>query len=602
MDIQSNPFAVKTPETLAAAEIFELFVPYPEFAYLQETGHQFLHGHRGSGKSMMLRMMEPECQSLYTKASLDDLRYFGTYLSIKTTEINQPEFERLEQETSGFVLSEHVLSTKVLSGLIASTGKYVIARGESEVALESVKNFVIKDFIPRLELCGWSDNSFPGIGSIGKIADTFELLSHVIDRLHAQTIRYVKSRAFVTTALPYEGALLGFQDVLLPIAKALQSRALLPNRPVFVLLDDADNLTEQQTRVLNTWVSYRSTDVISLKISTQLSYKTMQTSGGTVIEAPHDFSEIYFTSVRTGSVREGYPDLVANIVELRLQKYGLPNITARDFFRADETQENAVKAIAEEIKAAWPDKTDGGYRPGDDAYRQARPEYIRRLSSGQTKQSATYRYAGFEQLVHISSGIIRFFLDTAARMFAEELKKSEGRKVTSISPAIQDSEIRRQSNDLFLGSFEQLQNEVKKGGSYAVGEVKNLRNLIEGIGFLFNAHLMDKTASQRRVFSFYISEQPTDRLQRLLDLAVRYGYLYKDSIGRKEGRGRVVLYVLTRRLAPAFRLDPIGFSNHLSVTGEYLLGLSENPRTFTRRLKVNSDASMQGSLLAGEES
>ena len=104
---------------------------------------------------------------------------------------------------------------------------------------------------------------------------------------------------FVTTALPYEGALLGFQDVLLPIAKALQSRALLPNRPVFVLLDDADNLTEQQTRVLNTWVSYRSTDVISLKISTQLSYKTMQTSGGTVIEAPHDFSEIYFTSVRT---------------------------------------------------------------------------------------------------------------------------------------------------------------------------------------------------------------------------------------------------------------------------------------------------------------
>ena len=200
MDIQSNPFAVKTPETLAAAEIFELFVPYPEFAYLQETGHQFLHGHRGSGKSMMLRMMEPECQSRYTKASLDDLRYFGTYLSIKTTEINQPEFERLEQETSGFVLSEHVLSTKVLSGLIASTGKYVIARGESEVALESVKNFVIKDFIPRLELCGWSDNSFPGIGSIGKIADTFELLSHVIDRLHAQTIRYVKSRAFVTTA------------------------------------------------------------------------------------------------------------------------------------------------------------------------------------------------------------------------------------------------------------------------------------------------------------------------------------------------------------------------------------------------------------------
>lgn len=600
MEIQSNPFAVKTPETLTAAEIVELFVPYPEFAYLQETGHQFLHGHRGSGKSMMLKMMEPECQSLYTKASMDELSYFGTYLSIKTTEINQPEFERLEQETSGFVLSEHVLSTKVLSGLIASTGKYVIARGESADALERVKTFVVKDFVTRLEWCGWNDNSLAGIGAIESIADIFELLAHVVDRLQAQTIRYVKSRAFVSTALPYNGALLGFQDVLLPIVKALQTRRLLPAQPVFVLLDDADNLTEQQTRVLNTWVSYRTTDIISLKISTQLSYKTMQTSGGTVIEAPHDFSEIYFTSVKTGSVREGYPDLVANIVELRLQKYGLADITVRDFFRADESQESAIRVIAEEIKLAWAEKAGGGYRAGDDAYRQARPEYIRRLG-GISKQSATYKYAGFDQLVHISSGIIRFFLDTAARMFAEELKNSDGLKVKSISPAIQDAEIRRQSDDLLLTSFEQLQNEVQKAGSHAISEVKQLRNLIEGIGFLFHAYLMDENSSQRRVFSFYIADQPTDRLQRLLDLAVRYGYLYKDSISRKEGRGRAVLYVLTRRLAPAFRLDPIGFSHHLSVTGDYLLGLSENPRTFTRRLKVGSGESLQRSLLDGEE-
>lgn len=601
MDIQSNPFAVNTPETLSAAEIVELFVPYPEFAYLQETGHQFLHGHRGSGKSMMLRMMEPECQSLYTAVPMGELRYFGSYLSIKTTEINQPEFERLEQETSGFVLSEHVLATKVLSGLIVSTGKFVIARGDSAQDLERVKTFVVEDFIPRLELCGWNDNNLANIGSSENITDIFHLLARVVDKLHAQTIRYVKSRAFVSIPLPYEGALLGFQDVLLPIVKALQFRKLLPARPVFVLLDDADNLTEQQTKVLNTWVSYRSTDVISLKISTQLSYKTMQTSGGTVIEAPHDFSEIYFTSVKTGSVREGYPALVAKIVDLRLQKSGLVGITARDFFKIDEAQESAIKVIAEEIKLAWADKAGGGYRAADDAYRQARPEYIRRLG-GISKQSATYRYAGFEQLVHISSGIIRFFLDTAARMFAEESKKSKGLKVTSIRPAIQDAEIRRQSDDLLLTSFEVLQYEVQKAGSHAISEVKQLRNLIEGIGFLFHAHLMDETSSQRRVFSFYIADQPTDRLQRLLDLAVRYGYLYKDSISRKEGRGRAVLYVLTRRLAPAFRLDPIGFSHHLSVTGDYLLGLSDNPRTFTRRLKVGGGESLQRSLLDGEES
>jgi hypothetical protein len=600
MEIQANPFAVKTPETLTPAEIVELFVPYPEFAFLQDTGHQFLHGHRGSGKSMMLKMMEPECQSLQTQKPIENLRYFGSYLSIKTTEINQPEFERLEQETSGFVLSEHVLATKVLSGLIASTGRYVVARIQNDPLVECIKTFVLKDLAPRLEMCGWDEDSLNDVNSISKASEIFHLLSQVIDALQAKTIRYVKSRAFISDPMPYTGALIGFQDTILPIVKSLQSRTLLPPCPVYILLDDADNLTEQQTRVLNTWVSYRSTDIVSLKISTQLSYKTMKTSGGTVIEAPHDFSEIYFTSVRTGSVRDGYPDLVADIVDRRLRKYGLAEINGRDFFLPDEDQESAIRLIAEQLKQDWAAKADGGYRASDDAYRQARPEYIRRLG-GQSKQSANYKYAGFEQLVHISSGIIRFFLDTAARMFAEELKKSNGEKVTQISPAIQDAEIRRQSNDLFLGSFEQLQNEVQGSGASAVGEVKQLRNLIEGIGFLFHAHLMDEKATQRRVFSFYLSDQPTDRLQRLLNLGVRYGYLYKDSITRKEGRGRVILYVLTRRLAPAFRLDPIGFSNHLSVTGDYLLGLSENPRTFDRRLKNRMGELMQRSLLDGEE-
>jgi hypothetical protein len=600
METQANPFAVKTPETLTPAEIVELFVPYPEFAYLQDTGHQFLHGHRGSGKSMMLKMMEPECQSLLAKTCIEDLPYFGTYLSIKTTEINQPEFERLEQETGGFVLSEHVLATKVLSGLIASTGRFVISRMPKDTTFDSVREFVLRDFAPRLEMCGWTADRLKDLGSISDASEAFNLLAQEIDRLHAETIRYVKSRAFVSTPLPYTGALLGFQDAILPIVRSLQRRGLIPSCPVYILIDDADNLTEQQTRVLNTWVSYRSTDVISLKISTQLSYKTTSTSGGTVIEAPHDFSEIYFTSVRTGSVRDGYPDLVADIVGRRLRKSGLPETQARDFFPPDEVQEAAVRLIAKELKSAWAAKAGGGYRASDDAYRLARPEYIRRLG-GQSKQSATYKYAGFEQLVHVSSGIIRFFLDTAARMFAEELKKSGGEKISRISPVIQDAEIRRQSNDLFLGSFEQLQNEMQRSGAAAVGEVKQLRNLIEGIGFLFHARLMDENASERRVFSFYLSDQPNDCLQRLLSLGVRYGYLYKDSITRKEGRGRVVLYVLTRRLAPAFRLDPSGFSHHLSVTGDYLLGLSENPRTYVRRLKIQSGESMQRSLLYGEE-
>lgn len=595
MDLHANPFAVKTPETLQPSEIVELFVPYPEFSYLQSTGHQFLHGHRGSGKSMMLKMMEPECQALNRNISIKNIDYFGAYISVKTTEINQPEFERLENETSGFVLSEHILCTKILSAIINSLKKYVSVAYPEHEFLERISNFAKNDFKLRLELCGWSDdgslNSFNGETH----DEILDILSAIIDKMHAVTIRYVKSRAFTSIPIPYSGALLGFQDAVLPIVLSLRKLKVIPDCPVYILIDDADNLTLQQSRVLNTWVSYRSTDIISLKISTQLSYKTMQTSGGSTIEAPHDFSEIYFTTVRTGSLRDGYTELVSDIVELRLKKYGINNISSRDFFPEDEEQEAAIKSIAEQIKLDWVGNDSGGFRASDDAYRQARPEYIRRLG-GKSKQSASYKYAGFEQLVHISSGIIRFFLDTAARMFAEEQK---GRKdlVRFISPSIQDIEIRRQSDELLLSKLDQIHEENLSVGSSSANEIRQLRNLIEGIGFLFHAYLVDATSSQRRVFSFTVADQIDDAVGRILSLGVKYGYLYRDSITKKEGRGRSVLYVLSRRLAPAFRLDPIGFSHHLSVTNAYLKELSFNPRSYSSRFKNGVSDGLQLSIL-----
>jgi hypothetical protein len=587
MELQNNPFAVKTPESLSPSEIVELFVPYPEFENLQGTGHQFLHGHRGSGKSMMLRMMEPECQILQRKCLVDELPYFGIYLSIKATEINQPEFVRLEREPSGFVLSEHVLATKVFSHLVASVGKHLSASPDPESLLPSVTAFIAEDFIRRLELCGWSQTNIEQLNNASSIGSVFNWLTDVIDQLQARSIRYIKGRAFTSTPLPYDGALIGFQDVLLPMVRSLQVRQLLPMRPVFILLDDADNLTEQQTKILNTWVSYRTTEVISLKISTQLNYKTFQTSSGVGIEAPHDFSVIQFTTVRTGSVKNGYPELVADIVKRRLMKFGLLDVSAKEFFPEDTVQAKAIQKIAEEIKLAWAVKTGGGYRAADEVYRFARPEFIRRLG-GSSKQTSTYRYAGFDQLVHISSGIIRFFLDPAAKMYAEELTRMKGEKVRKISPDIQDVQIRKQSDDLLLGSFENLRNEVRGNGTKAAKEIDQLKNLVLGMGYLFQAYLMDENASQRRIFSFFLSDEPPEHLQQVLDLAVRYGYFYKDAIGRKEGMGRTTLYVLTRRLAPAFKLDPEGFSNYLSVQSRFLSGLLDNPRTYVNRLRADN--------------
>ncbi|MDA8152971.1 MAG: hypothetical protein M0003_09720 [Acidithiobacillus sp.] len=595
-EIAVNPFSVKTPENLTADELVDLFVPYPEFENLQISGHQFLNGHRGSGKSMMLRMMSPDSQMLWRNCELLQLPYFGVYFSIKATELNAPEYVRLEGEASGTILSEHVLTTRMLSALISNTASYCAPLISSAEQIDALRKVVTQVLFKKLEYAGWngevpqeSSNDFATIKNI------FNFIIRLIDEIHIVSVQYIKRRSFQGATQPYQGTLLGFQDVLLPVVQELTASGIIPNAPVYFLLDDADNLTKQQTQILNTWVSYRSTGSISLKISTQLNYKTFNTTSGVAIESPHDFSSINFTSVHTGSVKERYPALVASIVRKRLIKYGSAVDDPYVFFPEDVSQKEAIKKIAEDYKQKWLQGESGSYRPEDDAYRYARPEYIRRLS-GSSKQGARFRYAGFEQLVHLSSGIIRFFLEPAARMFTEQSIINAGIPVTSISTTVQDQELRKQADELLLRQFDLLALEAEKSqiSSAQLNDIDRLKNIVYGIGALFKAYAMDERSTQRRVFSFSISGEPSKAIKAILHMGVVHGYFYLDSIGAKSGMGRSTLYVLTRRLAPAFSLDPVGFSSYLTVTNEFLETISVRPQTVINRIRRKGILSVLG--------
>ncbi|TCB60960.1 ORC-CDC6 family AAA ATPase [Acinetobacter terrae] len=587
-EIEKNPFSVSTPENLSAQEIVRLFVPYPEFETLQNSGHQFLDGHRGSGKSMMLRMMCPDCQAIVHNG-IDNIPYFSIYISIKKTNINNPEYVRIENELGGIVISEHLLSLIFISELFLSLRSFASQINSQDNQKEKLINFINKDFNQILLMSGWEGEI--KVNSSLSVQEIYNESISVLDRIYAKTMQYIKRRAFVKDDILYTGVLFGFQDTLLPFIKLLRNYNILPNEKIYFLIDDADNLTLQQTQILNTWVSYRSTDYISLKISTQLNYKTYTTVSGISIQSPHDFSKIQFTSILTGSKKVRYPELIKRIVEKRLDLYGLKGISAEEFFPADEKQEKCIREIGEKLKAEW--STGGrGYRANDDVYRYARPEYIRQLS-GNSKQGHRYSYSGFEQLVHISSGIIRFFLEPAAYMFAEQIEKNGNNNlVSSIEPSLQDEVIRKEAKKLAFDSMDEIasDNHSLTDNEDHLVKVKKLQNLIWGLGEIFKAHIMDANASQRRLFSFTISGDSAS-LKPILKLGVEHGYFYTDVRGSRDGLGTEVKYVLTRRLAAAFNLDPIGFSGDKSLSANKLLELCVNPKSYTSKLrKIGIDA------------
>jgi len=115
-----------------------------------------------------------------------------------------------------------------------------------------------------------------------------------------------------------------------------------------------------------------------------------------------------------------------------------------------------------------------------------------------------------------------------------------------------------------------------------------LKNLIFAMGESFHQILVSDR-SERRVFSIALSNAPTEEIKEILDLGVQYGYLHEATIGNKKGTGRTLLYILSRRLAPQFTLDPTSFAGYLFVTNEALLAALHSRVPLRRFMKDEND-------------
>lgn len=581
-----NPFTVSSPEMMDAAEMRRLYVPLAENFEIEDQQHVFVHGHRGCGKSMMLRLMAPDCKMIELKCAITDLPYLGVYAPIKSTDLDIAEFGRINNQFAGIVLAEHSLCLFLASKVLQSLKNYTANSLKTLQSQTVLMPFLKKMVLSRL---AWSDDHAI---TMDLDSNPLDLALEAIDAKYNEFMDYMRSLSLTEKYLPFSGKVIGYREFLFPLCSSLTTLSILPrDKPVYVLLDDADNLNAIQTQVLNTWVSYRTGPKVSFKISTQLSYKHYRTSANQRIEAPHDFKEVNISTIYTGGISKGsYPEWVSAIVSKRLKEHEILS-SVREFFPVAQDQEDEINRIKDELKRKW-ENEGRGFRPGDDATRYARPDYIKKLL-GTSKQGSTYLYAGFEQLVHISSGIVRYFLDDAASMYAEESKILISKlgdqneiNVKFINPKIQDRVVRDSADDLMIRNLDRLHDEADSGQEQfgSKDDFKQLRNLIQALGGIFQKILLSDR-SERRVFSIALSDIPHEETMRILKLGVRNGYLYESTIGSKDGLSRTRRFVLSRRLAPVFKLDPTGFAGYLFVTSSLLQSAIQNPARAIREFE-----------------
>ena len=441
--------------------------------------------------------------------------------------------------------------------------------------LDSVKTF-LRRFKKNLDKVGYkySEDFNPNSDSIN---DYFSCIVEILEDIQNSFTNYLARLSLGLEHLKYDGPICLFRNFLFQLIKDVGKLPFLPTSPIYLLIDDADALNEIQTQILNTWVSFRTTADVCFKITTQLTYKTYYTlNSSTRIDAPHDYNEISLSDIYTSDNKTTiYRKNIKDIVEKRLQKIYNLNTTAEAFFPSDTKQEAHVKKL---------EKKYIDLKNYDYAYRNARIDYMLMIPN-----RYTYSYAGFDQLVHLSSGIIRNFIDLAFKMFDEtqRVSKDSLAPITSIPISIQNKEIKDYSSWL----LQQIDKTIDSQGinHSQKNDYLKLKALIDSMGKAFRIFLESKS-SERRKFSFYFDGECDEELKRVLKLGVSEGLLHYSTHGSKSGLGRAHKYVFNRMLSPLYMLDPFAFSGYLYITQPYIDLAINNPKRFLKYIRERAES------------
>ena len=594
-----NPFAVISPEELTAEQANQLFVEmHSDYPEITRFGNTLIMGARGCGKSMLIRCSLPDFLMAREKISFSELPYLAVCVSIKRTSLNLQELHKLDSVHIPYLINEHFLAQNVIMQSFLS-----LSRNKYEIDLYDAKAYQVffeKTYMRYLKAAGCKDVVEPDYTSPESF---FASLYEHLFLMSCDFVPYITNLLFPENSdFSYDLPLLSYTRFIVPVfTKMLELPGFPKNKPLLIFIDDADNLSMIQTQILNSWLACRTQPTISLKVSTQIGlYKTYLTSTGVLVEAPHDYQEVNISFLYTTKLAgvNFYKKAIKILVKrLYLNHYiddsALENdqtaeAALKSFFPSYQKQEDGISKEAEYIRIAY--KANGrGYRENDDVRRYSIPNYIRRLG-GTSKSRRTYRYSGIENIIHLSSGIIRYLLDAAAKMFdiaynsITEENKRLGKKVEYIPTNIQD-DVMRTKADFYLFAELQKGRELSDE-SYEIATTTSpqsstdkLANLINAMGKTFHEILISGNIddplsgrAERKVFSIALSnpEQIDEELQQVFQLGVRLGFLHRSYIGNKDGTGRTYLYVLNRCFAPIFTLDPTGFQGYLFMKNDDL--------------------------------
>ena len=544
----NNPFELVTSSKLTASEATDLWCDDRRLDRVRGRESCFINGNRGTGKSMLFRVLQPDCQELLFPEKRPD--FLSVYFPVRDSDFMIEELQSMKSNRQKSVLSESHLILMILRQL------FVELRKTPQVIPAELQTQFVQLVGERIQTAfEFSEVNPPNLADSG-YEKTVKRAIEIFDDEGVRIVDYI-IRQLYGPEEGYRGPLFLFDGILAPIADFFYQEI---GRCLFILIDDGDDLPLSHTIVLNSWIARRRPSTV-FKVSTMYAYKTFKTRSGSKLQQPHDFIQYDIVTRFMEYDSEDYVALLRQICIKRLQQVGLNGADGKPieptlFFPEDREQNERIEIVRKELTKKY-SKIYSGRSVRDYVYRHLTSEYMRNLNK--KRSPGTYRYAGFRTLAVLSGGLVRDFIICAQRMYDNASRGSQNGVIGHIPPSIQNQVVRTHADEILSDIGDTRQKRSGKEEDWAA-----VADIVEGLGAMFKQKMLSE-GSERRVFSFAFQSPPSKETLRLLDLAIMEGYIMRGFISKKEGIGRRYLYVLTRRLGPAFSLDVSAYNAYMSL-------------------------------------
>lgn len=433
-----------------------------------ETKPVILEGGRGSGKTMTLKSMLPQALvSRFARERLDETNapYFGVYLRLVPG-----SFATQSQAVEEIIGPDRCVNLFMTETILKLTYALV---GELKACTQAgiLQTTINQERQLVSEIANTLRPSVPLGPSTGALDDLMDLLFREIRYISD----YVKRRIFGENR-DYEGVFLDVEDLKRICSVTIRNYLARPETTVYFLLDEFENLLDFQKLVTNSILKASESGHYSVKIATKKAALTnSQTLEGQEVEEPHDYSSVDVDyNISDPQERRNYKELLYEICS-RILTYESFGETQIDKLLEAPLDRDGLSAedIEKEMAIVFGDKPL-------DAEDQHRLGYaaVFRLHYKQGRRRK--QFAGFDDLVTLSSGIIRLFLELAGLSY--HFAVQEGDDVKSGKPIGRD----HQTNAAYaLSSYylTTIRNNVATVGP-------SIQQLVIDLGDIFRAKLL----------------------------------------------------------------------------------------------------------------